>query len=97
MKLDFAHADFWLLKGQEHSHKNELDSAIDSYRQSIRLEARNAKMQPTRSAQIRAMGTQAMHNLACAYELQQRFDIGKKWFEIALCINEDKFAWSEHD
>jgi len=32
LKLDFAHAEFWMLKGFEHSLKNELDSAIDSYR-----------------------------------------------------------------
>lgn len=55
MKLDFHKADFWYLKGYDHYHSinNELESAIDSYRQAIRLNP---------------FLVDAMHNLACSYE-----------------------------
>lgn len=34
MKLDFHKPDFWYLKGYDHYHssKNEIESAVDSYR-----------------------------------------------------------------
>jgi len=41
------------------------------------------------------MRTQAMHNLGCTYELQQRFELGKKWFEIAISLNDEKFDWRD--
>ena len=37
MRFNFDDADFWYLKGHSHYLKNELDSAIDSYRQAVRI------------------------------------------------------------
>jgi hypothetical protein len=37
MRFNFEDADFWYLKGYDHYLKSELDSAIDSYRQAVRL------------------------------------------------------------
>lgn len=73
-KYDFQNADFWYLKGYEHAHssRNEVESAIDSYRQAIRL---------------RPHFVQALHNLACMYEEQQRFQLGMKWFDIVIKLN----------
>ena len=42
IKLDFQEANFWYLKGYDHAEKTEMDSAIDSYRQCIRLDSKHA-------------------------------------------------------
>ena len=67
VKHNFHTSAFWFIKGYEHYHStnNELESAIDSYRQAIRLNSRH---------------TEAMHNLGCSYEEQSRYDLGMKWF-----------------
>ena len=41
-KFDFQDADFWFLKGFDHAELKEMDSAIDSYRQAIRLDSKHA-------------------------------------------------------
>jgi hypothetical protein len=41
-KVDFKHSDFWFIKGHEQMVINEMDSAIDSYRQAIRLACADA-------------------------------------------------------
>jgi cytochrome c-type biogenesis protein CcmH/NrfG len=59
--MDFSNHEFWFLKGCESFEKKEFDSAIDSFRQSIRLNPYN---------------TDSMHNLGCCYENQMRFEMG---------------------
>ena len=54
-RLNFQDADFWYLKGYDHARDFEMDSAIDSYRQAIRLATSHSA---------------AMINLAAQYELQ---------------------------
>ena len=51
-----------------------MDSAIDSYRQAIRLDSKHAG---------------AMINLAAQYEEQQRYDVACKWYKMAMIINPD--------
>ena len=51
-----------------------MDSAIDSYRQAIRLNSNHAE---------------AMINLAAQYDVQQRFDVAAKWYKIAMTVNSD--------
>ena len=53
MRFNFDDADFWYLKGHAHYLKSELDSAIDSYRQAVRINQRHY---------------QSMINLANCYE-----------------------------
>lgn len=74
MKFTFQDANFWYVKGCRHSEKLEMDSAIDSYRQAIRLDSKH---------------TEAMQNLACQHELQQRFELACKWFKTAIIISPD--------
>ena len=38
LKLDLQDSNFWFLKGHDHQMKGEMDSAIDSYRQAIRMD-----------------------------------------------------------
>ena len=52
-----------------HCDSPELDSAIDSYCQALRIQPVQADV---------------MHNLACVYETQQRFELAIKWFDIAI-------------
>ena len=54
-KLDFHKSEFWFIKGFDHYHAksgNEIESAVDSYRQAIR---------------IQPFFIDAIHNLACSY------------------------------
>ena len=74
-RLNFQDADFWYLKGYDHGLNFEMDSAIDSYRQAIRLETKHA---------------QAMINIAGQYELQQRFDLATKWYKIAMVVDPEQ-------
>jgi hypothetical protein len=54
-KPTFKEPEFWYMKGHEHYHTvNESESAIDSYRQAIRLNP---------------YFVNAIHNLACSYEI----------------------------
>jgi len=46
-----------------------MDSAIDSFRQAIRLNTKHA---------------QSMVNIAAQYDLQQRFNVAIKWYKIAI-------------
>lgn len=70
-KFDFNDANFWFLKGYNHSHGSvhEEESAIDSYRQAINIDP---------------FHIDSIHNLACVYEGQERFQLAIKWFSIAL-------------
>ena len=43
MKYTFQDANFWYVKGCGHSEKLEMDSAIDSYRQAIRLDSKHTE------------------------------------------------------
>lgn len=80
-KHNFHTATFWFLKGYEHYHcaKNEVESAIDSYRQAIRLNP---------------FYVDAMHNLACSYEEQQRFELGTRWFQRVIDL--DPHVWDAY-
>ena len=49
-----------------------MDSAIDSYRQAIRLNTDHSE---------------AMMNLAAQYEAQQRYDVATKWYNLAIKLN----------
>lgn len=62
------------MKGYEHYHAktNQVESAIDSYRQAIRLNPSNID---------------AMHNLGCSYDVQQRFELGMQWFDRVIQID----------
>lgn len=55
LKLNYQSSEFWFVKGHDHSVKLQMNSAIDSYRQAIKL---NPKC------------VEAMHNLGCLYESQ---------------------------
>jgi len=74
-KFDFNDAEFWFLKGYGHAHggSDEQESAIDSYRQAIRKDPSHV---------------QSMHNLACVYEAQRRFNLAIKWFTFAKGITQ---------
>ena len=77
-KLDFHRSEFWYIKGYDHYHAKsgtEMESAIDSYRQAIR---------------IQPYFLDAIHNLACSYEDQKRFVLGMKWFEVAIKLDPSK-------
>ncbi len=71
MRFNFDDANFWYLKGFDHYSKGELDSAVDSYRQAIRLNQRHFN---------------SMMNLANCYENQQRFMKAVTWYEFALTV-----------
>lgn len=72
--LDMESPDYWFIKGYEHAKNNEMDSAIDSYRQSIRLDTSNHK---------------AMINIAAQYEHQQKYDLSCKWYKLSILISPD--------
>lgn len=36
-RLNFGESDFWFIKGYDHFKEIQLDSAIDAYRQAIRI------------------------------------------------------------
>lgn len=55
MRFNFEDPRFWYLKGYEHQSRGELDSAIDSYRQAVRLDQSHRE---------------SMLNLANCYEQQ---------------------------
>lgn len=74
-RLNFQDADFWYLKGYDHGLEFEMDSAIDSYRQAIRLNTQHSE---------------AMINLAAQYEIQQRYELATKWYKIAMVVNPDQ-------
>lgn len=71
MKHNFHTPAFWFLKGYDHyqNKTSEIESAIDSYRQSIRLNPSYVD---------------AMHNLGCSYDIQQRYKMGMQWFERVI-------------
>ena len=70
-RFNFEDADFWYLKGYDHYNKSELDSAIDSYRQAVRLNQRHYH---------------AMVNLANCYEQQQCYPKAITWYDFALWV-----------
>ncbi len=39
------------------------------------------------SIRIQQLNPLSIHNLACIYEMQQRFDLAVKWFDIAIQID----------
>lgn len=71
-RFNFDDADFWYLKGFEHYSRGELDSAVDSYRQAIRLNQRHYN---------------SLLNLANCYEQQQCYQQAITWYEHALVVN----------
>ena len=71
-KLTFEDSAFWYMKGYEAERVKHMESAIDSYRQAIRLDTRCSA---------------AMVNLAAQYEEQHRFDTACKWYKIAMKID----------
>ena len=71
MRFNFDDADFWYLKGYDHYMRSELDSAIDSYRQAVRLNPRHYH---------------SMINLANCYEQQQSYAKAIIWYEFALWV-----------
>lgn len=58
-----------------HCDNQELDSAIDSYSEALRL--------------MQGVSPDVMHNLACVYESQQRFELAIKWFDMVIQTDPD--------
>lgn len=76
-KYDFNSEQFWFLKAYDHFKSNnndELKSAVDCFVQTIKSNPLNIC---------------AIHNLACAYETQQRYQLAIKWFDIAIKLDPD--------
>ena len=74
-KFDFDSEQFWFLKAYEHLKSrniDELKSATDCFIQAIR---------------INPLNVYAIHNLACVYEIQNRFQLAIKWFDIAIKLD----------
>lgn len=72
MKLTFQDSAFWYMKGYDAERVKHMESAIDSYRQAIRLDTKHVL---------------SMVNLAAQYEEQHRFDTACKWYKIAMRID----------